>query len=84
MDVVGLQALDGDERKLLLDLLRTAMGAGRLFLGGTDQQLEVFAAGGAMEVEERHDGTLLIGGGVSLPIRKTLRGIRLEGARPVG
>ena len=60
MDVVGLQPFDGDQRKLLLDLLRTAMGAGRLFLGGPDQQLEVLAAGGAMEVKERHDVAMLI------------------------
>jgi hypothetical protein len=54
MDVVGLQAFDGDERELLLDLLGAAMRASRLLLGGADEELEVFPAGGAMEVEERH------------------------------
>jgi hypothetical protein len=80
VDVVGLQALHGHQRELLLDLLRTAMGTGRLFLGGPDQQLEVLAAGGAMEVKEGHDVALLIDARASLPIRKTPAGIRLEGA----
>lgn len=71
MDVVGLQAFDRDQGELLLDLLRCAMGAGGLFLGGPDEELEIFPASGAMEVEERHEGPLLIGTHGPLPIRKT-------------
>ena len=81
MHVVGLQALDGDERQLLLNLAGTAVRAGRLLLGSPDQQLEVFPAGRAMEIEERHDDAVLIGRTRSAANPKDPAGIRLE---PVG
>jgi len=71
VDVVGLQPFDRHQGELLLHLLGAAMGTGGLFLGGPDEQLEIFPASGAMKVKEWHEGALLIGTHGPLPIRKT-------------
>ena len=56
VDVVGLQALDRDDRELLRELVRTAMRAGRGLAGAPDEELARLAAIGAGVIEDRHGG----------------------------